>query len=1028
MSKHKEIKFEEEVVEHLTAHDWHEGHAAGYSRELALYLPDVQEWFSETQPDEWAKIEKTHGAATPQVLAKRLSEVMDKDGSLNVLRRGFKHINANFAMCAFQPETSFNADTLAKYQKVRCTVLRQVHYSKHHENSIDLVFFVNGIPVATAELKTDFTQSIHDAIKQYRFDRLPRDAAANADEPLLQFKKRALVHFAVSTDEVHMTTRLAGVGTRFLPFNRGHNFGAGNPPNPDGYRTSYLWEQVLQRDNWLDILGRFVHLEQIDEEDETGKKITKESLIFPRFHQWQAVNKLIRAARAEGAGQNYLIQHSAGSGKSNSIAWIAHRLSSLHDADDEKIFHSVIVVTDRTVLDNQLRDTIFQFDHKTGVVVGIDHKGGSKSSKLAKALADGAPIIIVTLQTFPFVLEAIRQEKSLKSSRFAVIADEAHSSQTGAAASGLAKVLSSEQLAEGSEISAEDVMLAEMEERAVHPNVSYFAFTATPKGKTLERFGRSPEPTQPPSETNTPEAFDVYSMQQAIEEGFILDVLRNYTPYKLAFKLAHNGQEYSEEEVDKSQALKSLMRWVKLHPHNISQKVQIIVEHFRANVTPLLEGKAKAMVVTDSRQAAVRYKLAIDKYIKENHYQLGTLVAFSGEVKDSESGPEPFTESNMNLGLKGRDIRAAFKSDEFQILLVANKFQTGFDQPLLCAMYVDKRLDGITAVQTLSRLNRTAPGKDTTYVLDFVNDPEEILESFLPYYQTAQLSGVSDPNQIHALQTKLDSSQLYTESEVANLAKAFYDPQGKQAQLQAHLAPAVDRFKHRWSEAATKKDKKATDELEVFRKDLATFVRMYDFLSQIINYGDTELESRNIFFRHLIPLLKTENLSDAIDLSKVQLSHYRLKHLGQQNLPLGSTPPGDESLLAPISEAGSGVGRDPAKALLQEIIVRMNEVFEGEVTDADALTFAYGVRDKILENPALQEQARHNSKEQFALGDFQNDLLKAVIGSLDSYQDKAGQVLSNDKTRAAFSSILLDMVYDAALKKAQTQTGDSNAL
>lgn len=1020
MSKHKEVVFEDEVVAHLCAHGWLEGEAAAYNRELALYPPDVEAWLRETQPNEWAKSEKMHGQSTPQVLCKRLAEVLDKEGALHVLRYGFKHINASFAMCAFQPETSFNAATLERFHQVRCRVLRQVHYSQHHEGSIDLVFFVNGIPVATAELKTDFTQSIYDAIKQYRLDRPPRDPKANADEPLLQFKKRALVHFAVSTAEVHMTTRLAGAKTRFLPFNRGNAGGAGNPPNPDGYRTAYLWEQVLQRANWLDILGRFMHLEHIDDEDESGKKITKEALIFPRFHQWQAVTKLIRVAREEGSGHNYLIQHSAGSGKSNSIAWLAHRLSSLHNSSDEKVFHSVIVVTDRNVLDSQLQDTIYQFEHKTGVVVGITDKGASKSSQLATALADGTPVIIVTLQTFPFVLEAIQQQTSLKARRFAVIADEAHSSQSGAAASGLAKVLSSEQINEGVEVSAEDVMLADMEQRAAHPNVSYFAFTATPKPRTLERFGRVPDPAQPPSDTNVPQAFDVYSMQQAIEEDFILDVLKNYTPYKLAFKLAHNGQEYSEEEVDQSQALQSLMRWVRLHPHNISQKVQIIVEHFRSNVAPLLDGKAKVMVVTDSRQAAVRYKLAIDAYVQENQYALGTLVAFSGEVKDPNSGPEPFTESNMNADLKGRDIRTAFKSDEFQILLVANKFQTGFDQPLLCAMYVDKRLDGITAVQTLSRLNRTYPGKDTTYVLDFVNDPQEILQSFLPYHQTAELSGVSDPNQIHELQTKLDTSQMYTETEVENLAKAFYDPKGKQAQLQAHLGPAVDRFKHQWNEAKAKSDKKALDELELFRKDLATFVRLYDFLSQIINYGDTGLESRNIFFRHLIPLLKTENLSEPIDLSKVQLSHYRLKHLGQKDLALGSTAGGADALLHPVSEAGSGVGHDPARAKLQEIIARMNEVFEGEVTEADALTFAYGVRDKMLESPVLQQQAQHNSKEQFALGDFQQALTDAVLDSLDSYHDKAGQVLGNEKIREGFAAIVLDLVYNAF---AQRETG-----
>ena len=1044
MSKHKEITFEDEVVAHLTAHGWLPGEAKAYNRELALYPDDVEAWLRDTQPDEWAKVEKTHGGGARDVVLQRLAAELDKEGSLHVLRRGFKQVNARFEMCAFAPAQKLNATTLERYAKVRCRVVRQVHYSKHNANSLDLVFFVNGIPVATAELKTDFTQSVHDAIKQYRLDRPPRDPDAKADEPLLGFKKRCLVHFAVSTDEVHMTTHLRGAKTSFLPFNQGNQGGAGNPPNPNGYRTAYLWEQVLQRDSWLDILGRFVHLEKIEGEDADGRKITRESLIFPRFHQWQAVNGLLATARKEGAGQSYLIQHSAGSGKSNSIAWVAHRLATLHDELDARIFNSVIVVTDRNVLDSQLQETIYQFEHKTGVVLGITDKG-VKTEQLIDALLKNTPIIILTLQSFPAFLDYVKkfrgmseeqlaaffQDKQHKKKRtqseiqsltnlgkakFAVIADEAHSSQTGAAASGLAKALSSEELAGDEETSIEDVLLTEMENRADHANISYFAFTATPKARTLERFGRVPDPTQPPSENNTPQAFHVYSMRQAIEEGFILDVLKNYTPYKLAFKLAHNGQEYDDEEVDQSQALKSLMRWVRLHPHNISQKVAIIVEHFQSNVAHLLEGRAKAMVVTDSRKAAVRYKLAIDKYIKEKGYALGTLVAFSGEVSDPESGGESFTESNMNTGLKGRDIRTAFAGDEFQILLVANKFQTGFDQPLLCAMYVDKRLDGITAVQTLSRLNRIYPNKNATYILDFVNDPQAILAAFLPYYKTAELSGVTDPNEIHTLQAKLDGPHFYTESEVESFARAFYDPKGKQAELQAHIAPAVDRFRHAWQDARDKADKKKLDELDIFRKDLATFVRMYDFLSQIINYGDTALEGRSIFFRHLIPLLHTENLGQPIDLSAVHLTGYKLKHGGEQTIPLATTETGPEALLAPLTAAGSGVAQDPAKALLQEIISRMNEIFEGELSDADLLNYTSHVRDKMLENPLLEQQAHSNSKEQFALGDFKPALIEAVIAGLDNYQGMAKQVLNNESAREGFAAVVLDLVYNAFQK------------
>ena len=1011
MTKHLERTFEDEVVEYLTAQGWLLGTSAGYDRALALYPEDALGWLEATQPNELAKVQRLHPNDAAAVAMRRLAEALDQHGTLQVLRRGFKYVSARFEMCQFKPAQGLNPTTLARYGAVRCRVVRQLRYSTSKPNdALDLAFFVNGIPVATAELKTDFTQSVHDAIAQYRQDRPPRDPTSKQDEPLLQFKQRALVHFAVSTDEVWMTTRLAGKQTVFLPFNVGDDGGKGNPPNPDGYRTAYLWERVLQRDNLLDILGNFIHLEHKESKDDQGRNTTKETLIFPRYHQWDAVLKLIGAARAEGPGQNYLVQHSAGSGKSNSIAWLAHRLASLHDAQDAKVFDSVIVVTDRTVLDSQLQETIAQFEHTVGVIAKIEAKG-VKSEQLAKALLDRTPIIIVTLQTFAFVQKLISEQASLRQRTFAVIADEAHSSQTGSASSALTKVLTSEQIAEGEEVSLEDMLVAEIEQRAEHPNVSYFAFTATPKAKTLLRFGRRPRPGELPSDTNLPVAFHTYTMQQAIEEGYILDVLKNYTPYTLAFRLAHNGQEYSDTEVDQAAAMKGLMRWVRLHPYNISQKVQIIVEHFRANVQPLLGGQAKAMVVTGSRKEAVRYKLAMDGYIREQGYvTLATLVAFSGEVTDSTSGPEAFSETSMNPGLKGRDIREAFKTDEYQVLLVANKFQTGFDQPLLCAMYVDKRLDGITAVQTLSRLNRTYPGKTVTYILDFVNDPAAILESFKPYYRYAELANVTDPNSIHTLQSKLDGARIYLESEVEQFVAVYLDPRGKQGQLQAQIAPAVQRFRVRWGAAHEAHEAKAIDELEIFRKDLATFVRLYDFLGQIINYGDTDLEKRAIFFRHLTPLLETEKLAEAIDLSGVQLTHYRLKTQGDRQLSLKE---GANVALQSPSAVGTGTGYDPVRALLTAIIQKMNDLFEGELSDADLLGYANHIRDKMLENPLLEQQAKHNSKEQFAMGDFRNALMEAVIGGLDSYQSMATQVLSDQRVREGFASVVLDIVYEA---------------
>jgi len=1024
-SPHQEKHFESDICEHLAANGWlYSSNDEGYDRELALYPEDVFSWVSQTQPELWDKLNQTHNGDTQQIFLKRLVQVLDNEGSLAVLRSGFKNVSSgSIQMCQFRPAQTMNPDTTFKYGQVRCRIMRQVHYSASNENSIDLVLFVNGIPVATAELKTDFTQSVHDAIRQYKYDRMPKDPKTRREEPLLAFKRRALVHFAASSDEVYMTTELKGRDMKFLPFNLGDNGGAGNPVNPNGYRTSYLWERIWQKDAWLDILGRFVHLEREDKKDASGKKFFFEKLIFPRFHQWDVVTRLIAAAREEKAGAKYLVQHSAGSGKSNSISWLSHQLSSLHSLEggkDERVFHSVIVITDRNILDSQLQDAIYQFEHKEGVVCRVT-KEGVKSAQLAKALKDGIPIIVVTIQTFYFVLEEIRKETSLKGRRFAVIADEAHSSQAGSMAKSLKQVLTAVQIEEGEEISVDDLLAAEMAARPQPSNVSYFAFTATPKPKTMELFGRRPDPDLPLSETNKPEAFHVYSMRQAIEEGFILDVLKNYTSYKLAFKLAHNGQDYDEETVDESKAMKSLMRWVRLHPYNISQKVQIIVEHFHANVEGRLNGEAKAMVVSSSRKEAVRYKLTIDKYIRNNGYDIGTLVAFSGEVTDMESGPDSFSESNMNPGLRGRDLRDAFDTDEFSILLVANKYQTGFDQPKLTAMYVDKKLAGVNAVQTLSRLDRTFPGKDQTFILDFVNDPEEIRISFLPYYEKAELAGVSDPNVIHDMQAKLDSHRIYTQSEIDGFIVAYFHE--NQKDMQARIAPAVDRFRNFWKETLESKDKKGLDALNIFKKDLREFISAYDFLSQIIDYGDTDLEKRSIFYKHLLPLIKEENLNEPIDLSAVKLTHYKLIDNGKRHIKLDGA--GEDDKLKPLTGIGTAKPRDPEQAFLSEIIVRMNDLFEGDLSDADLLSYAQHISGKMMENEILSQQAEANTKEQFASSpDFKDAMNNAVIGGLENYNEMAKQVLNNERIREELADILKEMVYRGFAQE-RTKTNES---
>ena len=710
MALHNEIQFELDICNHLGARGWlyappgSDGDACGYDTPRALYPADLLAWVQATQPDAWEALSKNHGAAAEAMLLDRLRKALDDRGTLEVLRVGIDllGLRSPLKLAQFKPALAMNPDLQARYAANRLRVVRQCRTG--HDDVIDLVLFLNGIPVATAELKTDFTQDMNAAVDQYRFDRIPKPKGKSFAEPLLDFPRGALVHFAVSNRTVMMTTRLQGPSTRFLPFNQGDHGGAGNPANPNGHRTAYLWEQVWQRDSWLEIIGRYLVTQR-----DSKKKVT--GLIFPRYHQLDATRKLQAAVLAEGAGQKYLIQHSAGSGKTNSIAWTAHFLADLHDANNHKLFDSVLVVSDRNVLDAQLQEAIFDFERTKGVVATITGEGGSKSSELAEALGGGKKIVVCTIQTFPFALKAVQELAATQSKRFAVIADEAHSSQTGEAASKLKQLLSAEELkdlADGGEVGTEDLLAVQMAARANDKGITYVAFTATPKAKTLELFGRRPNPEQPAGPGNLPAPFHIYSMRQAIEEGFILDVLKNYTPYKLAFKLANEGKEWDEKQVERSEAMKGLMRWVRLHPYNISQKVAVVVEHFRENVQPLLDGHAKAMVVVGSRQEAVRWQLAIQSYIKDNGYKLGALVAFSGEVSDPEHLDEPVSENStqLNPNLNGRDMREAFATDEYQILLVANKFQTGFDQPLLCGMYVDKRLGGIQAVQTLSRLNR----------------------------------------------------------------------------------------------------------------------------------------------------------------------------------------------------------------------------------------------------------------------------------------------------------------------------------
>ncbi len=709
--RHREAAFESVIEAYLLDHGY-TSLPSGYDRERAIF-PDVAlQFIQATQPKEWAKLEALHGPNTPARVLDDLCKWLETYGALHTLRHGFKCYGRTLRVAFFKAAHELNVDLEARYAANILGLTRQLRYSertgaREKQGVLDLTISLNGIPIVTIELKNPFTgQMVEDAKQQYRDDRDPR-------ELIFVFKRRTLVHFAVDTEEVWMTTRLAGDATHFLPFNKGNSGGAGNPPDPAGraYRSAYLWEEVLQRDSLLDLLARFLHLQVDEKHDEDGRKFKKESMVFPRYHQLQAIRSLVVAARDEGVGNNYLIEHSAGSGKSNTIGWLAHRLASLHDEYNRRVFDSVVVITDRRVLDRQLQDTIYQFEHRQGVVQKIDQN----SQQLAQALESAVPIIITTLQKFPFLEQQLkklaekRQEHDTPASKghlptrkIAVIIDEAHSSQSGDSATKVKGALGGEALVEAArqraheeELLQEEEIFLSMAKRAQQENVSFFAFTATPKHSTLAVFGREGKP------------FHRYTMRQAIEEGFIMDVLRNYTTYTMYYNLLKTSDR--DTHVERKQAAKALARFARLHPHNIAQKTEVMIEHFYTFTRHKIGGRAKAMVVTDSRLAAVRYKQSFDKYILRKGYPIKTLVAFSGVVHDDIAVGKTYTEEEMNNGIREGELPERFATSEYQVLLVAEKYQTGFDQPLLHTMYVDKRLAGIQAVQTLSRLNRVHP-------------------------------------------------------------------------------------------------------------------------------------------------------------------------------------------------------------------------------------------------------------------------------------------------------------------------------
>jgi len=1056
---HNEATLETEICTDLAAQGWLYTPPQGsnispddalYDREHALFTPDLLAWIQATQAPAWEQLQKQYAERATTVLLERLRSTLDQHGTLHVLHHGIEILGLRrpLSLVQFRPAMGLNAELQERYAANRLRVIRQLHYSRHNQNCLDLALFLNGLPLATVEIKTDYTQSIEDAVYQYQQDRLPVDRQRRV-EPLLQFPGGALVHFALSNSEVRMCTRLRGTDSFFLPFNQGSNGpgqsgGAGNPPNPNGIATSYFWQEILQPDSWLEILGRYVIPVRDRKHKLTG-------VIFPRFHQLDVTRKILHDLRQRGPGQRYLVQHSAGSGKTHSIAWTAHLLADLHDADNHKVFDSVIVISDRTVLDDQLQKALAAHERNRGVVAYITGDKGSKSQELQEALGLDKKIIVCTLQTFPALLKRIKElqneaeHQGERPRSYAVLADEAHSSQSNQTAANLKVVLSQttegELVQEEEDWTEEDQLeqeIAQQMQAKVAP-LTYIAFTATPKDKTLQLFGTRPDPSRPPGDDNVPQAFHVYSMRQAIEEGFILDVLQNYLPYKLAFQLAQRESHPQPQEVDEGNATGAVMRWVQLHSYNISQHVKIVVEHFREHVQPLLQGEAKAMVVTASRLEVTRWQTAMQRYIAEKGYDLRTLVAFSGEIADPEdprSLERPFTETHpaMNPNLRGQSIREAFavrrggREPDYALLLVANKFQTGFDEPLLCGMYIHKRLQGIAAVQTLSRLNRAHPGKDTTYILDFVNTPEDILSAFRTYYETAELQGVTDPNQIYELRVKLDSQGWYSDADVDAVARLVVKG-GSQSALDKVLVPVANQILQSYREArgrllqaepnseAYQREKDVLDALKLFKKDLGSYVRLYGFLSQIFSYGNTALEKRAIFYRLLERLLTFDRELETIDLSALELTHHTLKAMQAPKMTLAQ----GEGLYP--TQTGGGEVRDRHKESLDAILQAINAVFAGEIDPQDKLIYVNNViKGKLLDCELLVQQAIHSTKEQFADSpDLDRLLQDAVMDALASFTEMSKQALQSAQTLKELKEVLLGPagLYEALRKRGE---------
>lgn len=984
----KEIHFEDHIVKYLTTHDnggvneYTQVDASEYDKQLCIIPSELLQFIKNSQEVAYKKVKEQLGVVTDTKIIERVTKSLKVNKTLATFRSGIKMNGVKLELAFFQPANNKTPEHELWYKENRLSVVRQLAYSSKNKNEIDLGFFINGIPVATAELKNALTsQNHHNAIKQYMQDRDPKG------EPLLEFQ-RCLVHFAAGTEKVFMTTKLAGKSTYFLPFNKGlQNY------NPDGFATAYLWEDILRKDSVLDLVQNFINLqEDVDKsyDAKTKKLVEKKStkLLFPRFHQLKAVRKILAQLKIDGTGKNYLIQHSAGSGKSNTITWLAYRLANFYQnyTDQKGMYDSVIVVTDRRVLNKQIQDNIKQLDNTPGMVMYLDQNTTSKDLK--KAIEDKKRIIITTIQKFPIISDVVTQFANRK---YAIIIDEAHSSQSGESARHMRKALSLEEAAEkdvpGKDL--DEIIADEIKQKGQQPNLSQFAFTATPKPKTIELFGTL--------QNGKKEPFDEYTMEQAIKEGFIIDVLENYMSFKRYYKLIKRS-EIEDAEYDKKKTVRVLGNYVDLQDHAIEKKARIILEHFAAETQNKIQGKARGMLVTKSRLHAVRFKRKFDDVMREMKLPYEALVAFSGTVKDDETGEE-YTETSMN-DLGGRmAIPDALKLPKYRLLIVANKFQTGFDEPLMHTMFVDKKLGGTSTVQTLSRLNRRIKGKDSTMVLDFVNDPELIQEDFQAYYgkNFIQEENLTDPNAVYDSLNEVENFQVYHETEVESFAKIFFSPNDDFEKLQPILQSISTRFV----------DDLEEEDQAAFKSAAQSFIKLYRFLSQIIRFTDVELEKTYVFLNALLKILPYAKTSLPLDVvNDIELDSYKIQHKYTTSLQLESGD-GEQEGMQP---GGSGGAQEDEFDFLTKIINVLNDTYGLELSQEDKVEFKK-MKASIYENDQLMSffnkgNSKDNIKDKFN-DEIDGELLNFIDKKLEFYNK-----MTEDKVNSLFKNMWFNEIYD----------------